>query len=207
MTSRIVAPPRITRGKALDGSLALLLSVGCAGWPVLIAADDFELVTDATGFRLWGVQRGQVVVGDDDPRAGRPVVARLLAKLDQRDHGLAAAFRDGNPLNLLRSNLGIMSRAARRTWWLVLRPGEVDAVYDVRGFPNQVPEAITRHRALVPEPRPMSCPWPLPARTWHRGAPPKVGTLDGPTPPYPESWERKKGIVGLDWARRHELVR
>ncbi|MFD2183707.1 hypothetical protein [Rhodoplanes azumiensis] len=184
MTSRIVSAPIVQSGETLDGSPALLLSVGPAGWPVLITPDDFDRVTAATGFRLWGVQHGNVVVGDDDPRAGRPIVARLLLGFRPTEYGLGPAFRDGNPLNLLRRNLGITSRAAERTWWLVLRPGEVDKVYDLRGLSNYVPDAITRHRDLVPEPRPTSCPWPLPARTWHRTDPPKVATLDGPPPPH-----------------------
>lgn len=183
MTSHTVSAPAVQIVETLDGNPALLLSVGPAGWPVLIGPDDFDRVTAATGFRLWGVQGRNVVVGDDDPRAGRPAVARLLTKLGPADRGLFPAFRDGNPLNLLRPNLGIRSTAADRTWWLVLRPGEVDRVYDVRGFPNEVPAAITRHRPLIPEPRPMSCPWPLPARAWHRTDPPKVATLDGPPPP------------------------
>lgn len=196
MTSRIMAAPTVRPVETLDGKPALLLAVGRDGWPVLIAPDDFDLVTAATGFRLWGVQGRNVVVGEDEPRAGRPVVARILAKLGQGE-GLTPAFRDGNPFNLLRSNLGITSRASRKTWWLMLRPGEVDPVYDVRGFPNAVPAAITRHRPLVPEPRPMSCPWPLPARVWHRNRPPKVGTLDGPPPDYVDRPSKGPRIIGL----------
>ncbi|KAA5602834.1 hypothetical protein [Blastochloris sulfoviridis] len=74
MVSRIVSPPILQPGETLDGAPALLLTVGPDRWPVLIAPDDFDHVTTATGFKLWGVQGRNVVVGDDDPRAGRPRV-------------------------------------------------------------------------------------------------------------------------------------
>jgi hypothetical protein len=208
MSCHIVAVPTATVGEDLEGNPALLLSVGPAGWPVLISPEDFDLVTRITGFTRWGIQGDQVVIGDDDPRAGRPIVARVLTKLGPHDRNLIPAFRDGNPLNLMRSNLGIMSRAAQRTWWLVLKSGEVDKVYDVRGMPNNIPDAITRHRPLVPERRPMSCPWPLPARTWHRGRSPKVATLDGPPPSYPKKWHPTSDpFTWSNWDRRHEWVR
>lgn len=54
MTSRIVSAPTVQAVEALDGSPALLLSVGPAGRPVLIAPENFDRVTAATGFRLWG---------------------------------------------------------------------------------------------------------------------------------------------------------
>jgi hypothetical protein len=154
MSSRIVAVPTATVGEDLEGNPALLLSVGPAGWPVLIAPKDYELVTRTTGLTRWGVQGGNVVVGEDDPRAGRPVVARILTGLRQHESNTVPAFRDGSPLNLLRTNLGVMNRKARRVWWLVLKPGEVDQVFDMRGSPNPAPTAIRRLRPLVPEPRP-----------------------------------------------------
>lgn len=63
MSSRIVSAPTAQAVETLDGGPALLLSVGPEGWPVLIAPDDFDRVTATTGFRLWGVQLCNVVVG------------------------------------------------------------------------------------------------------------------------------------------------
>jgi len=154
-----VTPPVITRGDGPDNRPALLLRVGPRRWPVLIAPEDFSAVQEATGFSLWGIQGRNVVVGDDEPTKGRPAVARLLAGIDG-DWNLQPAFRDGNPLNLLRSNLGIHSRRSAKTWWLELRHGERDSTYNTHGELCRIPQAILRHRAVVPEDRPTAVAWP-----------------------------------------------
>lgn len=158
MTATVTLPD-IEHGTTDDGRPALLLRVGPDRWPVLIAPDDYDHITATTGFGLWGIQGRHVVVGDADPTAGRPAVARLLTGI-QGKPGLVPAFRDGNPLNLMRSNLGIRSPVSGKTWWLVLRAGETDPAYDTRGFPCRVPAAVLCHRPLSPEPRPIAVPWP-----------------------------------------------
>lgn len=148
----LVTSPDIERGETSDGRPALLLHVGPDRWPVLIAPDDFDHVTTTTGFHLWGIQRRNVVVGDANPMVGRPAVARLLCGFLPTEHSFVPAFRDGNPLNLLRSNLGIRSPGGK-VWWLKLRPGEHDPAYTPTGT-FRVPAAILRYRPLVPEPHP-----------------------------------------------------
>lgn len=92
-------------------------------------------------------------MGSPDPLAGRPSVARLLIG---NTSNFIIAYRDGNPLNLLKNNLGLRSRASGKVWWLELRPGEVDPVYDSRGFPNHVPATIAARREIILGDRPMS---------------------------------------------------
>ena len=97
-----------------------------------------------------------MVVGNPAGLSGRPAVARLLAEAHT---GFHVAFRDGNPLNLLRSNFGLRSRASDKVWWLELLP-EVDPVHDTRGLPNRFPASIAARREIVSDPRPIAVPWP-----------------------------------------------
>jgi hypothetical protein len=83
------------------------------------------------------------------------------------------AYRDGNPLNLLQSNLGLRSRASGKVWWLELLSGEVDPVHDTRGFANHVPAVIAARRAIIPGDRPLSVPWPKRINPKRQHLPPK----------------------------------
>jgi len=125
---------------------ALLLSVGHARrWPVLIGLEDFAMVTETTGYHAWGFQRGSVVVGDPARPGGRRSVAKIIAGIGGTQN--KAVYRDGNPLNLLRENIGL--RRAGGVFWLVPRHGEADPIHFGGAFPNRTPKAILAHRPLV----------------------------------------------------------
>jgi len=144
--------PIIEHGYSSDDSApALLLNVGGRYlYPVLIAPDDFRLVTDVTGHHHWGVQGRNVVVGVPH-RPGRLAVARIILDIRDQPH-VKPAFRDGNRLNLMRSNLGIICRG-ERPFWLTLRPGESDPIHFDGAWPQRTPAALYRHRPPVRPPR------------------------------------------------------
>lgn len=129
-----------------NSAAALLLSVGPAGrWPVLISPSDFAMVTETTGYHAWGFQRDSVVVGDPARPGGRRSVAKIIAGINRTQN--KAVYRDGNPLNLLRENIGL--RRAGGVFWLVPRPGEADPIHFGGAFPNRTPKAILAHRFPV----------------------------------------------------------
>lgn len=170
MSSKLTMPD-IYSVLTADDRPALLLKVGPGRWPVLIAREDFDHVTLHTGYRHWGIHGRNVVVGDAARLSGRPAVARLITEAHT---GFAVAFRDGNPLNLLRGNLGLRGRASGKVWWLELLPGEVDPVHDTRGLPNRFPASIAARREIVSDPRPVAVPWPKrlnPTRKGRRSKP------------------------------------
>jgi len=145
--------PLITVGSTHSGELALLLTIGApTQWPVLISPADFDLVTQITGHRAWGIHGRNVVVGDPNHVCGRRAVARIIAGI-QDAHHLRPAFRDGNPLNLMRSNLGIRGQASSGIFWLHLRPGEADPIHFDGAWPQTIPESLYRHRKPVRPPR------------------------------------------------------
>jgi len=123
-----------------------LLTIGAPQrWPVLISPDDFEMVTQFTGHRAWGIQGRNVVVGPRDRTYGRRAVVKIIAGLT--DSRMRPVFRDGNPLNLMRGNIGM--RGTGGTFWLTLRPEETDPIHFGGAFPNKTPAAIYRHRQTV----------------------------------------------------------
>lgn len=107
------------------------------------------MVTEATGRHTWGVQGRNVVVGDAARSYGRRAVAKIIAGI--AGTRMRPVFRDGNPLNLMRENLGI--RGTGGTFWLELRPGETDPIHFGGAFPNKTPSAIYQHRATLRPPR------------------------------------------------------
>lgn len=145
-----LAIPTTTRGVTDDGHPALLLSVGAPPqcWPALISPADFDLVTRTTGNRAWGVQGRNVVVGNLSRSCGRRAVAKIIAGIT--GSRLRPVYRDGNPLNLMRDNIGI--RGTGGTFWLQLRPGEVDPMHYSGAFPNRTPLSLSHHRAAVRPP-------------------------------------------------------
>lgn len=118
-------------------------------WPVLIAPDDFALVTQTTGHHAWGVQSGNVVVGDPRKTYGRRAVVKIVAGLTGRR--MRSVFRDDNPLNLMRENIGVRGQGG--TFWLALGLGETDPIHFGGAFPNRTPAAIMRQRETVRPPR------------------------------------------------------
>jgi hypothetical protein len=145
-----LAIPDITRGVTDDGQPALLLSIGAASrrWPALISPADFDLVTRTTGHRAWGVQGRNVVVGDLSRSCGRRAVTKIIAGITGTK--LRPVYRDGNPLNLMRSNIGIQGTGG--IFWLELRPGEVDPIHYNGAFPNHTPQSLSHHRTAVRPP-------------------------------------------------------
>lgn len=142
--------PAIRHGFTDSGRPALLLTVGNPQqWPVLISPADFDLVTRTTGHRAWGVQGCNVVVGNADRLDGRPAVVKIIAGIE--GSRLRAVYRDGNPLNLMRDNIGIRGNGG--IFWLELLPNETDPVHYRGAFPNHVPQSIRSHRELMPPPR------------------------------------------------------
>jgi len=142
--------PHVQPVTATNSAPALLLSVGPAGrWPVLIGPGDFAMVTETTGYHAWGFQRGNVVVGDPSRPGGRRSVAKIIASISGTQN--QAVYRDGNPLNLLRENIGL--RRAGGVFWIVPRPGEPDPIHFGGAIPNRTPQAILAHRPLVRPPR------------------------------------------------------
>jgi hypothetical protein len=144
-----LAVPTIRHGFTDSGRPALLLTVGSPQqWPVLINPTDFDLVTHTTGHRAWGVQGRSVVVGDADRLGGHRAVVKIIAGIT--GSRLRPAYRDGNPLNLMRENIGIKGHGG--IFWLELRPGEVDPIHFNGAFPNHVPQSLHRHRGAMPPP-------------------------------------------------------
>lgn len=142
-----LAIPVITRGTTDDGQPALLLSIGATAqcWPALISPADFDLVTRTTGHRAWGVQGRNVVVGDLSRSCGRRAVAKIIAGITGTK--LRPVYRDGNPLNLMRDNIGI--QGAGGIFWLELLPGEVDPIHYNGAFPNHTPQCLSHHRTVA----------------------------------------------------------
>lgn len=164
-----LTPPIIQRGLTNNERPALLLTVGTPRqWPVLIAPDDFALVTETTGYRAWGFQCGQVVVGDPGRSFGRRSVAKIIAGISGTS--VRVVYRDGNPLNLLRENMGLRRNGG--VFWLVLQPGEADPIHFGGAFPTMIPRAIFRHRDVVCPPRdPAQAALPADQQHWtQRGA-------------------------------------
>ncbi len=138
--------PTIRHGFTDTGRLALLLTVGSPQqWPVLISPADFDLVTHTTGHRAWGVQGRNVVVGDADCLGGRPAVVKIIAGIT--GSRLRPVYRDSNPLNLMRDNIGIQGTGG--IFWLELRAGEVDPIHFNGAFPNHTPQSVQRHREMA----------------------------------------------------------
>lgn len=81
---------------------------------------------------------------------GRRAVVKIIAGIT--DSRMRAVFRDKNPLNLMRENIGIQGRGG--VFWLELQPDEADPIHFARWFPQMTPRAILRHRETVPPPRP-----------------------------------------------------
>lgn len=149
MPNRLTAPI-FRRGYTHSGHPALLLTIGAPEqWPVLISPADFDLVTQTTGYHAWGIQGRNAVVGDPDRACGQRAVVKIIAGIT--DSKMRAVFRDKNPLNLMRENIGIQGRGG--VFWLELRPGETDPVHFAGAFPNKTPGAILRHRCTVRPPR------------------------------------------------------
>lgn len=149
-----------------DGTTALLLIFGTPAHAALISPADFELVTQTTGQQAWGFQWGCVVVGDTDEPFGRRAVYKIILGTEDAPH-MRPAYRDRNPFNLLRSNLGMRGRDTPGTFWLELRPGEVDPIHFDGGFPNRTPAAIYKHRRTVRPPRdPAAAGLPLERQHW-----------------------------------------
>lgn len=145
-----LAIPDITRGVTDDGQPALLLSIGATAqrWPALISPADFDLVTQTTGYRAWGVQGRNVVAGDLSRSCGRLAVAKIIAGITGTR--LRPVYRDGNPLNLMRGNIGIQGTGG--IFWLELRPGEVDPIHHSGAFPNHTPQSLSLHRSAIRPP-------------------------------------------------------
>lgn len=138
--------PTIRRGFTDSGRPALLLTVGSPQqWPVLISPADFNLVTHTTGHRAWGVQGRNVVVGDAARIGGRPAVVKIIAGI--AGSRLRPVYRDSNPLNLMRDNIGIQGTGG--IFWLELQPGEVDPIHFNGAFPNHTPRSVQCHRETM----------------------------------------------------------
>jgi hypothetical protein len=151
MASRLTIP--ITQPvRKPDGTPALLLIFGAPPHAALISPADFELVTQTTGQQAWGFQRGCVVVGDMDEPFGRRAVYKIILGTEDAPH-MRPAYRDGNPFNLLRSNLGMQGLNKSGIYWLELRHGETDPIHFDGAFPNRTPAAIYKHRQTVRRPR------------------------------------------------------
>lgn len=148
-----VFEPEIISGM-VDTRPALWLDIGPhGGWSVFIDPDDFASIQDRTGFHHWGVRAGRVVVGDPAASGGCLSVANLITGASN-GNGTRTVYRDGSPLNLLRSNLGLETKGGRWRYWLELRPGETDPTLAADGRPLVPPAALLRHRSIVPGPRP-----------------------------------------------------
>ena len=161
----MMTPPALQAGTTENSRLALLVTFGRPRTlSVLIAPEDFALITSTCGQVAWGVHGGQVVVGDARRSYGRRTVAKIIAGVSGSN--IQIAYRDGNPLNLLRDNLGI--RRSGGIFWLVLAPGEADPVHYDGAFANRIPKAILQHRDVV---RPARATTPDATEHWtQRGA-------------------------------------
>lgn len=129
MPNRLTVPT-FERSRTHSGCPALLMTIGAPEqWPVLISPKDFDLVTQATGHQAWGIQGRNVVVGDPARTCGRRAVVKIIAGIG--NSRMRAVFRDGNPLNLMRENIGIQGRGG--VFWLELQPGEADPFTSLAG--------------------------------------------------------------------------
>lgn len=131
--------------------------------PVLLPTDVLEGLR-AAGFTLFGARAGHVVTAR--PRA-RQKVRRIHALLTGASPAHRPLYRDGDPSNLSRDNLGFMTRGGY-AWWLVPREDEADPAWNQEGVPLQSPLAITEARQVLPGPRPAYSP--SPARLAQRDA-------------------------------------
>ena len=131
--------------------------------PVLLPTDVLEGLR-AAGFTLFGTRAGHVVTAR--PRA-RQKVRRIHALLTGATHTHRPLYRDGDPANLSRANLGFMTHGGY-LWWLIPQAGENDPSWNREGLPLRSPEAILEAREVIPSPRPAYSP--SPARLAQRDA-------------------------------------
>lgn len=131
--------------------------------PVLLPTDVLEGLR-AAGFTLFGTRAGHVVTAR--PRA-RQKVRRIHALLTGATHTHRPLYRDGDPSNLSRANLGFTTRGGY-PWWLVPHEGERDPAWNREGLPLRSPQAISGTREVIPGPRPAYSP--SPARLAQRDA-------------------------------------
>jgi hypothetical protein len=162
---KMMTLPALQTGTTENRRPALLVSFGRPQrLSALIAPEDFALITSTYGQVAWGVHGGRVVVGDPRRSFGRRSVAKIIAGVSGSN--VQVAYRDGNPLNLLRDNIGIRRKGG--VFWLVLAPGEADPVHYNGAFSNRIPNAILKHRDIV---RPARATTPEAAQQWtQRGA-------------------------------------
>jgi hypothetical protein len=108
----------------------------------------------AAGFTLFGARAGHVVTA-------RPEAPQKVRRIHTLLTGAGAAhrplYRDGNPANLSRANLGFMTHSGY-PWWLVPRAGENDPSWNREGLPLRSPEAISEAREVISSPRPAYSP-------------------------------------------------
>lgn len=125
------------------------------------------------GFTLYGAHAGHVVAAR--PEARRKV-RRVHTLITGAPDSYRPLYRDGDPANLSRANLGFRTSGGGYPWWIVPREGENDPAWNREGLLMRHPQAITAARPVVAPPRPAYTPTPHRAlggtdwEGWRRGA-------------------------------------
>ena len=130
---------------------------------VLLPTEVFEGLRLA-GFKLFGARAGHVVTARPQ---GPQKVRRVHTLLTGAGAAHRPLYRDGDPANLSRANLGFMTHGGY-LWWLIPQAGENDPSWNREGLPLRSPEAILEAREVIPSPRPAYSP--SPARLAQRDA-------------------------------------